>query len=404
MTGVRAAVTDHRTVRPTLARRGAAILGSDAAGGMLLCVAAAVAVLWASSSRRGAYFGLWQTELSIPRSGPELTKTLQEWVNDALMVVFFLVVGLEVKREIVTGHLRDRRAALVPIVAALGGMAVPALLYVFIAGSGEKGAGWGIPMATDIAFAVGVLALLGGRIPPAARIFLLTLAIVDDVGAIAVIAIFYSVGVSLLWLALTALSFIGFALLQRGGVRVPAVLLLVGLVAWYATLRSGVHPTIAGVLLGLLSPVCGPEDGGLAGRALAKVSAFVILPIFALANAGIDVDRDFIADAFDSDVTAAVVAGLLVGKIVGITAAAFLVIRSGRGRLPAETSWAMMSGLGMLGGVGFTVSLFIGALSFPGSDQLVDEAKAGTFLASILAALLGAVILCFATRRRPTAR
>ncbi len=426
-------LTSDRLLARYVARPMVEFLKVEAAGGMLLLIAAVTALIWANSPWSDSYLSLWNTDISLSVGSAELSESLQGWVNDGLMVVFFFVVGLEIKYELVAGHLRDLRVASVPIIAAFGGMAVPALLFVLIAGRSEGAHGWGIPMATDIAFAVGVLSLLGSRIPPAARIFLLTLAVVDDIGAITVIAVFYTSDVSLSWLLAAAIALIGIAVLARVRVWRLPIYVTLGLFAWFATYQSGVHATIAGVMIGLLAPAQPLLHERVARtyvrRALADdnlnrdeirqlhfllresvpvvtrlehhlhpVSSFVILPVFALANAGVDLSGGVISEAVRSPVTLGIAAGLLVGKVVGITAAAWLVIKLGLGRLPDHTTWPVMIGLGIVGGVGFTVSLFIVGLSFPQDQLLIAQAKVGVLAASTLAGCAGLAFLAAVTR------
>ena len=401
----------------------------ETSSSLLLLLAAAVALLWANSPWSGTYDSVWHAELSIELGSFHIEETLQHWVNDALMVIFFFVVGLEIKHELVNGDLRDPKTAALPMIAAVGGMAVPALIYlgiVAIAGGGEAGSGWGIPMATDIAFAVGVLGLLGRRVPSAAWIFLLTLAIVDDIGAIAVIAVFYTDDLRLVWLgvavALLAVM-IGMRLLRIWAI--PAYV-VVGIGVWFATLESGVHATLAGVAIGLITPATSLlkadvattnaqqalEDRVLDPDELARLqfllnesvpmverlqnrlhpfSAYAVLPIFALANAGVDLGGA--GDSITSAVGLGIVAGLVLGKPLGILLACFLAVRLGLGRLPERTSWLQVTGLGAVAGIGFTVSLFIAGLSFPGSEALTEDAKVGILLASVVAALVGVLIL-----------
>lgn len=429
-------IASDRALAKYLGRPVAEFLRVEAAGGVLLLVAAAVAMLWANSAWADSYEALWHTPIGVNIGSLELSEDLQHWVNDAAMVMFFFVVGLEIKYEIVSGHLRDPRAAAVPIIAALGGMIVPALIYFLIAGQGEGAAGWGIPMATDIAFAVGVLALLGRRIPSAARVFLLTLAIADDIGAILVIAVFYTADLSLGWLAVAALALLLIVLLRGMRVWSMHVYVVVGIVAWFATYQSGVHATIAGVIIGLLTPARPLLQESYARRymrralddnritmeelthlrfllhesvpvvarlqkALHPFSSYVVLPVFALANAGVRLEEGVLHDALRSDVTLGVVAGLLLGKVIGISVATWLAVRSGVGRLPHGTTWPMVVGLGMVGGIGFTVSLFVAGLSFPADEQLIGDAKAGILVASVLAAAIGSAFLMAVTRSRP---
>lgn len=426
-------LTSDRLLARYVARPMAGFLQVEAAGGMLLLVAAITALIWANSPWSESYLDFWGAHISLTVGSLELAESLQGWVNDGLMVIFFFVVGLEIKYEIVAGHLRDLRVASVPIIAAFGGMAVPALIYFLLAGRSEGAHGWGIPMATDIAFAVGVLGLLGRRIPPAARIFLLTLAVVDDIGAITVIAIFYTSGLSLGWLLAAAVALVGIALLSKVRVWALPIYVILGLFAWFATYQSGVHATIAGVVIGLLAPAhpllrervardyarTALADDNLSHdevrhlrfllreslpvvsrleHHLHPVSSYLILPIFALANAGIDLRGGVIRDALDSPVTVGIAAGLLIGKVAGISAASWVVIRCGFGRLPERTTWPMMIGLGIVGGVGFTVSLFVVGLSFPENHLLIAQAKVGVLGASAVAGCAGLAFLAVATR------
>ena len=426
-------IESDRPLARYLGRPVAEFLRVEAASGVLLLLAAVVAMWWANSQWSGSYEALWQTRVGFNAGSFSMVQDLQGWINDGLMVFFFFVVGLEIKYEIVAGHLRDPKAASVPIIAAFGGMLVPALIYTAIVGGGAAASGWGIPMATDIAFAVGVLGLLGRRIPAPARIFLLTLAIADDVGAIAVIAVFYTSDLSFLWLAIAGLVFLGIVLLRRVRVWSMQVYAVVGFVAWFATYQSGVHATVAGVALGLLTPARpllqesvtrrhvrqALEDDNISAdeldrlrfliresvpvvarlqTALHPFASYVVLPIFALANAGVHLGDGVLGEALGSKVTMGVGVGLLFGKPIGIAAASWIAVKIGIGRLPRDTSWTMMVGLGIVGGVGFTVALFITGLSFPGNQQLTTDAKAGILAASILAGLIGALFLLFATR------
>ena len=404
----------------------------EAAGSLLLLLAAAVALVWANSPWAESYDALWHAHLTIDVGPLHLDESLQHWVNDALMVIFFFVVGLEIKYELVNGDLRDPKTAALPIVAAIGGMAVPAGLYIALNPPGSDGAaGWGIPMATDIAFAVGVLGILGRRIPSAARLFLLTLAIVDDIGAILVIAIFYTADLSLGWLVI-AIGLLGAMVVARVlRIWTLVVYAVLGAGVWFALLESGVHATLAGVAIGLLAPATpllkeevarehareALRDNTLDHDELAKlrfllkesvsvverlqgtlhpVSAYVVLPVFALANAGVELSG--MGKVFTDSVGLGIVLGLVVGKPVGILAASWLAVRLGLGRLPERTTWAMVLGLGAVGGIGFTVSLFIAGLSFPGAEALTDEAKIAILLASVIAAAVGVVLLLASAR------
>ena len=351
----------------------ARFLAIEASGGLLLVAATVVALLWANSPWQAGYASFWDSDLD-----------LRHWVNDGLMAVFFFVVGLEIKRELVTGHLADRRAAALPAIAAVGGMAVPALLYAAFNAGGEGAAGWGIPMATDIAFAVGVLALLGDRVPQTLKVLLLALAIVDDIGAIAVIAVFYSDGVDLRWLGAAVAGLVLVRLLRRA--PAPAIA-AIGVAVWWFTYESGVHATIAGVALGVMLPVSQRLED-----ALHPWTSYVVVPVFALANAGVVLSSDLRGDAATSPITIGVAVGLVVGKVVGVAGATALATRAGIGRLPGEVGGRQVVGLGAVAGIGFTVSIFIAGLAFDDPAQ-IDEAKVGILVASALAAALGAVIL-----------
>jgi NhaA family Na+:H+ antiporter len=379
-----------------------AFLRMEAAGGLVLVAAAAVALLWANSPLSGAYDALWHTELRIGAGRFSITEDLQHWVNDALMVVFFFVVGLEIKRELVTGELRDRRAAALPAIAALGGVVLPALVFLLLVGGGPEADGWGIPMATDIAFAVGVLALLGDRVPAGAKLLLLSIAIVDDILAIAVIGVVYTDGLSLAWLA-GAIAAVGLVLLlRRAGVVQIWPYVLVGTVVWLATFESGVHATIAGVVLGLLTPT-----GDVGGRPvlhelehrLHPVSAFLIVPLFALANAGVDLRGGTLEAAVSGRLALAIAVALVVGKVLGIAGAALAAQRLGAGVLPAGVGPRHLWGVAALGGIGFTVSLFIADLAYD-ADALTQQAKVGIFVGSLVSAVLGALILRSGPRLR----
>jgi NhaA family Na+:H+ antiporter len=400
-------------------------LETEASGGVVLLGAAVIALVWANSPWRGGYHDIWGTELTVGLGRWALTEDLHHWVNDALMAIFFFVVGLEIKRELVKGDLRDPRTAAVPAIAALGGMLVPAALYLACNAGQPGGDGWGIPMATDIAFAVGVLALFGPRVSPSLKLFLLTLAIVDDIGAIAVIAFFYTDDLDAV-AAVTAVALIGaIVVMRRLGVQWLPGYAVVGAAVWLATYNSGIHATIAGVVLGLLTPARplapatvarewashldddpGPaEMATLTGVAKASVStaerlehelhpwtSFVIVPIFALANAGVELRADAFEQAGTGLVALGVVLGLVVGKALGITAATWLAVRSGIGRLPEGATWGGVVGVAAVAGIGFTVSLFVADLAFAGG-ALEDAAKVGILAASVLAAAVGSAVL-----------
>ncbi len=415
-------------------------LRTEEASGILLLAAAVAALGWANSPWRASYDALWHTQLSIGLGSWSLTEDLQHWANDALMALFFLVVGLEIKRELLTGELRELRVAALPAIAALGGMVVPALLYLAVNRSGEPARGWGIPMATDIAFALGVLALVGRGLPASLKSFLLALAIVDDIGAILVIAAFYAGSIALVPLLVAAGLLALILVLQRLQVRWTAVYVLLGLGVWLATFQSGVHATIAGVALGLATPTVPfqrpravsleahriaddtvddptPPDAdahqwlhlaGLTREAVSPLArlehllhpwtSYVIVPLFALANAGVPISGSTLTDALASGVTLGVVAGLVVGKTVGVTAFAWAATRTGITRLPEGVRWRHLFGVAALAGIGFTVSLFITGLAFE-RPELQDAAKVGILAASLLAGLIGSLLLARSRHR-----
>ena len=385
--------------RPGVGRAVLEFVRTEAGGGVVLLAAAVVAIVWANSPWQAAYHDLWHHELTVGAGGWAVRESLQHWVNDGLMALFFFVVGLEIKRELVQGELRDPRAAALPVVAAMGGMVVPAVLFLLVAGPGEAATGWGIPMATDIAFAVGVLAVLGDRVPRGLKIFVLTLAIVDDIGAIVVIAVFYAAGLDGGWLLGAAGVLGGVVVFRRLGISSPVAYVPLAVLAWYCTYRSGIHPTIAGVALGLLTPA-----GSVAGRPVLEQlehrlhpwSSYVAIPVFALANAGVALDAEAVREAVGSRLTWGVIIGLVVGKLVGIAGAAAIGVRTGVGRPPAGVGLRHFVGAGAVGGIGFTVSLFITVLAFS-DEALQAQAKAGILAGSLVAALVGAAVL---SRRR----
>ncbi|WP_158693107.1 Na+/H+ antiporter NhaA [Streptomyces viridochromogenes] len=372
-----------------------AFLHAESAGGIVLVAAAVSALVWANSPAADGYAQFWQQKVSFGGGEARVTHDLRHWVNDGLMVLFFFVIGLEIKRELAVGELRDRRAAMLPALAAVGGVVVPALLYVAVVGGGEAGRGWGIPMATDIAFAVGILALLGRRTSTGAKLFLLSVAIVDDILAIGVIAIFYTERLKLWWLAGAVAGLLVAAGMRRLGVNLPWAYVPVGVLVWFATLESGVHATLAGVALGLLTParpVAGRNVLDDLERSLHPVSAFLVVPVFALANAGVDLRGGALGDAYGQAVTWAIIAGLVLGKIIGIGGVTYLVRRLGWGALPAGMHHREILGTAALGGIGFTVSLFITDLAFTDA-ALIAQAKVGILTASTIAALAGTALL-----------
>jgi NhaA family Na+:H+ antiporter len=409
-------------------------IDEEASSGIVLLVAAIVALVWANSPWRASYEDLWTTELTVRLGGWSIAEDLRHWVSDGLMALFFLVVGLEIKRELVTGELRDRRTAAVPIIAALGGMIMPALLFLALNAGGDGAPGWGIPVATDIAFAVGVLVIVARRAPPGLKPFLLTLAIVDDIGAIIAIALFYSGDIA--WPALGSAAALCAAIvgLQRIQVRAGFVYVVLGVLVWIALFESGVHPTLAGVALGLLTPAVAfqrpravseeahrvadltvddpdPPDVDAhhwlelttlsreAVSPLARVehvlhpwTSFMVIPLFALANAGIRLSPHILGEAVTSRVTLGIILGLVVGKLLGVTLAGFAAVRLGFGRLPVGMTTRHLLGVGAVAGIGFTVSLFIAELAFT-EPSLIEQAKLGVLMASLVAGVVATFVM-----------
>ena len=398
---------------------------TEAAGGVVLLVAAVVALVWVNSPFRDSYDALWSTVLSIEVGRFGIEEDLRHWVNDALMAVFFFVVGLEIKRELVTGELRTWRQASTPAVAALGGMVVPALLFLALNAGASGANGWGVPMATDIAFALGVAALLGPRVPTGLKLFLLTLAIVDDIGAIVVIAVFYSTEVEPLAL-LAAAGVLGvMGILRALQVHWLPAYVVLGALVWLAVFESGVHATIAGVVLGLLAPArplnpahvarewaehLGDEPSPAEVRQMTQLarttssvterlelllhpfSSLLIVPVFALANAGVVFEASALSAPGAGRVAAGVALGLVAGKLVGVTAGAWLAVRLRVGALPAGVDWRHIVGAAALAGIGFTVSLFITDLAFDDAE-LQAASKVGILGASVAASAVGALVL-----------
>lgn len=371
-------------------------MAMESASGMVLIGAAIVALIWANSPFYQTYNAFWFTELPIGLNEMMLRLNLQEWVNDALMVVFFFYVGLEIKRELLLGELSSARKAALPIIAAVGGMVVPAGIYALFNAGMPGAAGWGIPMATDIAFALAVLSLLGSRVPVGLKIFLMAFAIVDDLGAVMVIALFYTgdIATTYLYLSLGAVAIAAIGNLL--GAKNIWFYLALGFVAWLAMLSSGVHATIAGVLMALTVPA---RDASHSEPLLQRMVhslhqpvGFIIMPIFALANAGVT----FLGGMAGADgaerVMLGIIAGLIVGKLIGITAFSWVAVRLGLASLPAGTNWVSIGAVALLGGIGFTMSLFVAGLAF-GTGAMLDWAKVGVFGASCVSGVVGWAVL-----------
>jgi NhaA family Na+:H+ antiporter len=366
----------------------------EAAGSVLLVGATVVAIAWANSPWAGTYEALWHAPLSIAVGGYGFELSLEAFINDVLMAVFFFAVGLEIRRELTTGELSDARRAALPLIAAVGGMLVPAAIFLLF-NRGETARGWGVPMATDIAFAVGVLTLLGRRVQPSMRVFLLALAIIDDIGSILVIAIFYSDGVQLEGLGLALLGIAAIIGLQRLGAARAVTYALPALAVWYGMYRAGVHPTVAGVLVGLMTPArpWPTEDSdGTPGERLERIVhpwvSFAIMPVFALANAGVALRGGGMLAA--PSLVAGIGAGLLIGKPLGILAASGLAVRLRIAALPQGLSWRGVAVVGVVAGIGFTMALFITELALP--VELRDVAKLIVLLASATAAIAALAI------------
>jgi NhaA family Na+:H+ antiporter len=383
-----------------------AFIHHEATAGILLLLAALLALALANSAGAWLYSGLLGTKVTIAVGALKLDKPLLLWINDGLMAIFFFLVGLEIKRELLVGELSTARQAALPAIAALGGMAAPALVYAAVnAGSPETLGGWAIPAATDIAFALGVLALLGPRVPVALKVFLLALAIIDDLGAIVIIAIFFTADLSVTALSLAALGLVALVVLNRLGVTRIAAYGLVGLFIWVCVLKSGVHATLAGVATALAVPLRGPdgnhEDGPVAvlEESLHPWVTYLILPAFAFANAGVSLAGVSLAK-LSEPVPLGIAAGLFVGKPIGIFGSTWLAIRLGLALRPPATSWLELLGVAWLGGIGFTMSLFIGVLAFP-DPAFATDIRVGVLGGSLLSAIAGYMALSSALSRRP---
>lgn len=376
-------------------------MGVESAGGLLLFAAAIAAVIAANSPWADEYDRLRAAPLSLGVAPLQLTKSFAHWVNDGLMALFFLLVGLEIKRETMRGELRAPSQAMLPVAAALGGAAVPALLYLAVIGAGPGREGWAIPMATDIAFALGVLALLGARAAPSLRVFVTALAIVDDLLAVLVIALFYSGALSGTALAIGVVLLLGLLALNRAGVTRLSPYLLLGVALWLAILKSGIHATVAGVLLAITIPLAAPaETGGEAPLERLEASlhpwvAFLIMPVFAFTNAGERLAG--FPGGLGQPVTLGIIVGLVLGKPLGVLIASAVVTRLG-GALPDGAGWGGILGAGTLAGIGFTMALFIAGLAFEGT-ALLPAARVGILTGSLISLVVGSLILLAPSRR-----
>jgi Na+/H+ antiporter NhaA len=409
-------------------------LATEAGGAALLLAAAIAALIWANLPG-ASYEAFWHTEGLIRVGDFELALDLRHWVNDLAMALFFLAVGLEINREITVGELHNPRAVIVPVAGAVGGLILPALIYLAFNFGGPGMDGWGVPISTDTAFVIGILALFGPRCPDQLRLFLLTLAIADDIGAIAVMAIFYTASISVPALIIVALLTLVLLGLRWAGVWQLWLYVVVGFGLWVAVYASGVHPTLAGVVIGLIIPAKPVDREQIErlryyGRALFEradatrarlvvsatratvppndrfqevlhpISAFVVVPLFGLANAGVVIREDTLRTAATSPITIGVILALLLGKTIGILGAAALALRTGRGDLPGRVRYGHLMGGALLSGIGFTISLFIADLAFD-DPVLRDQAKMGVLAGSLLAAVLGSVVLRYLGERLP---
>ncbi|KTC19594.1 Na+/H+ antiporter NhaA [Pseudomonas viridiflava] len=377
----------------------------EAAGGLLLIAAAALALIINNSPLSWLYNAFLETPVEARIGALQIAKPLLLWINDGLMALFFLVIGLEVKREVLEGHLSKPSQIVLPGAAAIGGMVVPALIYVALnTGNAEALNGWAIPMATDIAFALGVLALLGKRVPVSLKLFLMTLAIIDDLGAIIVIALVYSGELSQLSLILAAVSIIALIAMNRSGVSRLAPYLLVGLVLWVCVLKSGVHATLAGVVLAFCIPLRTSSKASpllTLEHGLHPWVAYGILPLFAFANAGVSL-AGVTMESFTHSVPLGIAAGLLLGKTLGVFGLTWLAVKTRMASLPKEANWGHVLGVSILCGIGFTMSLFVGSLAFePGVSAYAGEDRMGILTGSILSAIIGYGVMVLACRATP---
>lgn len=372
----------------------------EAVGGLTLVAAAAAGMIWANSPLAGLYEAMLELPISIQAGNVSLGKPLLLWINDGLMAIFFLLVGLEIKRELLAGELSTRDRVMLPGIAAVGGMAMPSLIYVGINfADPEAIKGWAIPAATDIAFSLGLAALLGSRAPPALRILLSALAIIDDLGAIVIIALFYTSHLSIVSLALAGVGLLALVVLNRAGITHLAPYVVIGIFLWVCVLESGVHATLAGVALAFAIPIGNEQEAGPLHRleqALHGWVAYAILPLFALANAGISL-TGLTFGTFLQPIPLGIVAGLALGKPIGVLLAGAMAVRLGIAALPAGLAWPQYFGMALLTGIGFTMSLFIGTLAFEGV-ALQADVRIGVLTGSLISALAGYVMLRAATR------
>ena len=376
----------------------------EAASGLVLLISAVIALIISNSNFSSLYFETLQSYLFIGINNIGLKMSLHHWINDALMAVFFFFVTLEIKREFILGELSSTKQALLPIIAAIGGMLVPALIYIYINfGNGDTINGWAIPSATDIAFSLGVLSLLGSRVPISLKVFLTALAIIDDLGAIIIIAFFYTGDLSIQYLSLLLLTFIALLILNKSGVKKFLPYLILGLILWFFTYQSGVHATISGVLLATVIPHRKKnEEYSLLTKIEHNISSYVafgIMPLFALANAGVSLDGINL-ESLLSPVPLGIVLGLFVGKQIGVFLFSIIAIKLKIAQMPNNANWMSFYGVGILAGIGFTMSLFIGNLAFVENIEYIDGVKIGVLAGSLLSTLIGYTLLLLTTKNR----
>ena len=375
----------------------------EAASGLVLLIAAIIALVISNSSLSNLYFDTLNQYLFIGINDFGLKLSVHHWINDLLMAIFFFFVTLEIKREFIQGELSNLKKALLPIIGAVGGMVVPALVYVFInLGNSETLNGWAIPSATDIAFSLGILSLLGSRVPISLKVFLTALAIIDDLGAILIIAFFYSGDLSISYLSLILISYILLLTLNKFGVKKFIPYLIIGAFMWFFTYKSGIHATIAGVLLASTIPHRIKEkDFSLLIKlehAISPYVAFMIMPIFAFANAGVSLEGLSLSSLLEP-VPLGILLGLFVGKQVGVMVLSFIAVKFGVAQMPDKSSWLSLYGVSILTGVGFTMSLFVGNLAFAENIQYIDGVKIGVLAGSLLSTVFGYFILLYASKK-----
>jgi len=375
----------------------------EAASGLVLLIAAIIALVISNSSFSVLYFSTLEKYLFIGINNFGLKLSVHHWINDLLMAVFFFFVTLEIKREFIQGELSNLKKALLPIIGAVGGMLIPALFYVVINfGNTETLNGWAIPSATDIAFSLGILSLLGSRVPISLKIFLTALAIIDDLGAILIIAFFYSGDLSISYLSLILISYILLLILNRFKIKIFLPYLIIGALMWFFTYKSGIHATIAGVLLASVIPhKVKDKDFSLLVKlehAISPYVAFIIMPIFAFANAGVSLEG-LSFESLLQPVPLGILVGLFVGKQVGVMIFSFIAVKIGAAQMPDNSTWLSLYGVSVLTGIGFTMSLFVGNLAFAENIQYIDGVKIGVLAGSLLSTLFGYFILLFSSKK-----